>query len=75
MKREKKVRFPTREELECLTDDAVPLAQKQAKKYRIPLESWTVVDAICEICPELAFCDQRKIEDIVESILVERKLL
>lgn len=31
MKREKKVRFPTREELECLTDDAVPLAKNKRK--------------------------------------------
>ena len=75
MKREEKVRFPTKEELECLTDDAVPLAQKQAKKYRVPLKEWMVVDAICEICPELSACDLHKIDNIVESILLERKLL
>ena len=75
MKREKKVRFPTREELECLTDDAVPLAQKQAKKYRITLASWTVVDAISEICLEPAFCDQPIIEDIATLIHEDRKLI
>lgn len=64
----KDVRFPTADEILELMEDAVPLAQKEAARNKMEFETWMIADALGRVCPELALCDQRALEQLVEQV-------
>ncbi len=65
----KPVRFPDDDELRDLLEDAAPLAERQAARNGLELETWMFADAICRICPEIKKCDQVLLEEAVERVL------
>ena len=61
-------RFPDDEEIEEFLAEAIPLAEKNAAKNKMELESWMLTDAICMICREFELCDQGMLEAAVERV-------
>ncbi len=65
----KHVRFPDDGEISDFLEEAVPLAEQNAAKHHMEVETWMVADAMARICPELAMCDHVKLEAAIECVM------